>query len=160
YSISRNGILLHRTGGALRQHVVFDRSGKQLSTVGGPVTTGGHVALSPDESRMVSDRGAGDKFDLWITELERGTESRFNFNPPANPSANVAPVWSPDGKDVAFTSNRDGSYDSYRKAANQAGEDELLLRSEFRKIPTDWCCDGRFIIFRQQFSPGTNSDLF
>jgi Tol biopolymer transport system component len=119
------------------------------------VSTQGTVALSPDEKRMVSDRGAGRKSDLWITELERGTESRFTFSP----SANVAPVWSPDGNYVAFASNHGGSADLYRKAANQAGEDELLLRSEVNKLPTDWCCGGRFVIF-VQLQPGTNVDLF
>jgi hypothetical protein len=156
YSISRNGILLHRSGlSLLRQHAMFDRSGKQLSMVGRPVSTLGHVALAPDEKRMVSERAVGGNSDLWITELERGTESRFTFNS----SANVVPVWSPDGNYVAFTSNRGGSFDLYRKAANQAGEDELLLRSEFVKIPTDWSRDGQFIIFVQN-SPGTNRDLF
>jgi eukaryotic-like serine/threonine-protein kinase len=157
YSISRNGILLHRTGlGALRQYSVFDRSGKQLSAVGGPVTDRvGVVALSRDEGRMVSIRGDGAKTDLWITELERGTESRFTFNA----SRNVAPVWSPDGNYVAFASDRGGSADLYRKAANQAGQDELLWRSEFPKVPTDWSRDGRFIIFRQN-SPETKGDLF
>lgn len=157
YSISRNGILLHRTGlGGLRQYAVFDRSGKQLSAVGDPLLTPGRVALSPDEKRMVSERGVGNKIDLWITELERGTASRFTLNA----SGNITPVWSPDGKEVAFASLRGGgSYDLYRKSANQAGQDELLLRSEFLMIPTDWCCDGRFIIFRQ-YVPGTTADLF
>jgi eukaryotic-like serine/threonine-protein kinase len=156
YSISRNGILLYRTGSALRQHAFFDRSGKQLSAVGGLVSAPpGIVALSPNEKRMVSVRGVGAKIDLWITELERGTESRFTFDA----SRNVAPVWSPDGNYVAFSSYRGGSTDLYRKAANQAGQDELLWRSEFPKFPTDWSRDGRFIIFRQT-SPGTKLDLF
>jgi hypothetical protein len=73
YSISRNGILVHMTGsGNLRQHALFDRSGRQLAVAGGPVSTLGRVALSPDGERIVSERGAGGgKFDLWITELAR-----------------------------------------------------------------------------------------
>jgi Tol biopolymer transport system component len=160
YAISRNGILLHLTAlGALRQHAMFDRSGKQLSTVGGPVSTAGRLALSPDEKRMVSEHGvgtnAGAKTDLWITELGNGTESRFTFSP----SASMVPVWSPDGKYVAFSSGRGGPSQLYRKAANQAGQEELLpLQSEFPKLPTDWSRDG-FIIFQQR-SPGTYFDLF
>src|SRR5262249_34798698 len=37
--------------------------------------------------------------------------------------------------------------------------EELLLRSEVNKLPTDWCCGGRFVIF-VQLQPGTNVDLF
>ena len=155
YSISRNGILLHRSGlGALSQHTVLDRGGKQLSAVGAPVNTTGSVALSPDEKRMVSVRRVGRTWDLWITELERGNESRFTFG-----FRNEAPVWSPDGNYVAFYSDRGGNLDLYRKAANQAGQDELLWRSGFLKAPTDWCCGGRFIIF-VQVSPGTKTDVF
>jgi hypothetical protein len=161
YSISRNGILLHLTGfGALQQHAMFDRSGKQLSTIGGPVATAGRLALSQDEKRMVSERGVGitggANIDLWITELGQGTDLRFTFGP----SANFAPVWSPDGKYVAFSSNRGGSIQLYRKAANQAGQEELLpFQSEFPRFPTDWSRDGRFIVFQQR-SPGTKFDLF
>ncbi len=103
YSISRNGILLHATGsGDLRQHAMFDRSGRQLATIGGPVGTLGRVALSPDEKRMASERGSfpGRQFDLWITELDGGRESRFTFDA----SANMDPVWSTDGNYVAFAS--------------------------------------------------------
>jgi Tol biopolymer transport system component len=103
---------------------------------------------------VVSIRGNGINTDLWITELERGTESRFTFNA----SRNLAPIWSPDGNYVAFASDRGGSMDLYRKAANQAGQDELLWRSQFPKYPTDWSRDG-FIIFRQN-SPETKGDLF
>ena len=115
-------------------------------------TVRGLVALSPDEKRMVSDRGAGPgRLDLWTTELEHGTESRLTFN-----GYNVAPVWSPDGDYVAFASGRGGSVDLYRQAANQAGPEELLLR---RGVPTDWSRTG-FIIFSRQSSSGNDSDLF
>jgi Tol biopolymer transport system component len=155
YSISRNGILLYRAAlGAVRQHAVFDRDGKQLSVVGAPVNGPGRVALSVDEKRMASVRGVGRNLDLWITELERGTESRFTYG-----FRNDLPVWSPDGNYVAFASDRGGNLDLYRKAANQAGPEELLWRSEFLKAPSDWCCEGRFLIFFQ-ISPGTKSDLF
>jgi len=100
---------------------------------------------------MVSDRSTSGKIDLWITELERGMESRFTFDP----LVNIAPVWSPDGTYVAFASKRLGSTDLYRKTANQAGQDELLARSG---IPTDWSRDG-FIIFEQR-SPETKYDVF
>jgi Tol biopolymer transport system component len=155
YSISRNGLILHLSGlGALRQHAMFDRTGKQLAALGGPVSTEGRVALSPDEKRMVSEHGTNiGKVDLWITELERGTESRFTLSAPG-----IAPVWSPDGNYVVFAATPGGVANLYRKPANQAGEDELLVRSELAMIPTDWSHDGRFIIFRRA-SP-SNLDLF
>jgi Tol biopolymer transport system component len=155
YSISRSGILVYLPRGAsiLRQHAWFDRDGNQIVQVGEPVNSEGLVALSPDQKRMVSERGTANE-DLWITDLEGGQESRFTFDA----SRNTAPVWSPDGKYVAFASNRSGVFDLYRKPANQSGDDELLFRSEFTKEPTDWSPNG-FIIFRE-IRAGSNSDLF
>jgi hypothetical protein len=54
YSSSSNGVLAYLPGTEdRRQHTLFDRSGKQLSTIGVPVDTQGHVALSPDGKRMI-----------------------------------------------------------------------------------------------------------
>jgi Tol biopolymer transport system component len=154
YSASRNGIIAHLTGAAdLRQHAIFDRNGKQLVAVGTPVNTQGRVALSPDGKRMISERGLATKIDLWITELERGTESRFTFV-----SSNLTPVWSPDGSRVAFASSRSGVTQVYQKLSNQSGPDELLAPSEVPQVPSNWTPDGRFIIVRQT-SVGTGFDL-
>jgi Tol biopolymer transport system component len=105
---------------------------------------------------MISEHGGPGKIDLWITELEHGPESRFTFDG----SGNSAPVWSPDGKYTVFASSRGGAVPNlYRKPANQAGQDELLFRSEFANFPMDWSHDGRFLIFRQS-SPKSKYDLF
>jgi Tol biopolymer transport system component len=159
YSISDpgsgHGMLVYRSGGLgnLRQHAWFDRSGKQLAAIGGPVPTQGRLALSPEEKRLITERVSGNVTDLWMTEVDRGTESRFTFDA----SANFAPVWSPDGSKVAFASSRGAAgrgsgvsqVNLYQRAASGAGQDELLLQSDTAKIPTDWTRDGRFIIFRQ-----------
>ena len=47
----------------------------------------------------------------------------------------------------------------YQKAASGAGEETLLLKSDYPKFPTDWSRDGRFIIYRQT-DPKTKSDVW
>ena len=68
-------------------------------------------------------------------------------------------MWSPDGSQVVFRSNRGGKYDLYRKASNGAGEDELLLNTDQDKVPNSWSRDGRLLIY-YSVDPKTNVDLW
>jgi Tol biopolymer transport system component len=80
--------------------------------------------------------------DLWMYDLERGTESRFTFHQ----SYNDTPVWSPDGSQVVFASARAGVPNLYVKAANGTGQEQQVFKSDAVQFPTDWSRDGRFII--------------
>src|SRR4030095_8871237 len=122
-----------------------------------PVQSEG-FSLSPDGKRAVISRNgrAPTQADLWMHDLERGTESRFTFDA----SDNHSPVWSPDGARVAFTSNRGGGiHNLYQKDSNGTGQDELLFKSDTYKRVNDWSRDGRFIVFSNQ-DPKTKSDLW
>src|SRR5262249_53547620 len=57
------------------------------------------------------------------------------------------PVWSPDGKRIAFTSDRAGTQNLYLRFADGGGNDELLLKTGERKQPRAWSPDGRFLLF-------------
>jgi hypothetical protein len=148
YTISENGMLLHGNGGTLgtRQLAWFDRTGKQIETVGSPAP-GVEMTLSRDGKRVASARPSfsGRSVDLWISDLEHdNTESELTLDPSFNSYA----VWSPDGSKVAFASNRNGGVQNiYTRAANGIGQDELLFQSNDSKVPYSWSRDGRFIVF-------------
>ena len=159
YSLSDNGLLIYQAGGraAGREHVWFDRAGKAMGAVGTVVRGQNSFALSPDGTRVAIERSAGTGVDtdLWITDLEHNTESRFTFDR----SLNSFPVWSPDGSKIAFASNRRGGiYNLYQRASNNTGQDELLLESKQLNAPLDWSRDGRFIIFGS-IEPKTGRDI-
>jgi Tol biopolymer transport system component len=159
YSISDNGTLVYKTGsaGAELQHTWFDRAGKELGTVGGRVHSS-RFALSPDGRRVVMERisAQSSSTDLWISDLENNTDSRFTFDA----SLNSWPVWPPDGSRLLFGSNRGGGIvNLYQKAAHGAGQDEALLQTQESKFPWDWSHDGRYIIFAST-RPKTGLDLW
>ncbi|MBI3427487.1 MAG: serine/threonine-protein kinase [Acidobacteria bacterium] len=159
FSVSANGVLAYATGNPAnnrQQPAWFDRTGKQLGELGSVNRYLG-ASLAPDETRLVTARPdpAAGAADLWVLDLARGTELRFTFDP-AN---DMFPLWSPDSSRLAWVSTRDGASSLYQKAANGAGQDELLFRSGQQKFPTDWAADGRLILF-QDSAPQTKWDVW
>jgi len=148
YSASANGTVVWRTGFLSEQMQLtwFDRSGKELGTLGEPADYGS-PALSPDGTRVAVERRdpQTQTRDLWVFDLAHGNSTRLTFDP-AN---DVKPVWSPDGAWIAFSSDRGGVVRNlYRKRANGKGEDEVLLASpDDHKNLEDWSPDGRLLAF-------------
>ena len=155
-SVSVAGLVSYRTSGAgsQRQLTWFDRSGKALGVLG--AADEGSLSgpeLSPDGRRAVVHRAGQGNADIWIMDDAR--TSRFTFDA----SNHLFPTWSPDGSRIVFDSNRKGHRDLYQKAANGAGNEELLLESAQDKSTNSWSPDGRFLLYRSS-DPKTLSDLW
>ena len=153
FTVSETGVLAYRSRDARnRTLTTFDRSGAQLGTFG---SVGFHrnPAVSPDFTRVAVQDGATN--DIWIFDRARATSSRFTIDR----ATDDAPLWSPDGRRVAFSSNRSGTADLYQKATDGTGQDELLFQSERSKSPEDWSADGRLLLFRES-GQQTNQDLW
>jgi len=157
-SASDDGILVFLSGRNLadRQLTWFDRSGKELAKVGSRGRFRS-ISLSPDEKTVAVDHwSVGVASDLWLHEWTRGMESRFTTQ---QTSINVLPVWSPDGRRIAFASSRTGRFDLYVKNAAEAGQDQVLLQSASVKLPSDWSRDGRYVLYTES-DPKTHFDLW
>ena len=150
YSVSPR-TLVYRTG------TIADRLSRQLAWIGRDGKTQmtlaelgryNQVKLSPDGTKVVTSRTelqTGNFSDLWITDLGTESSTKFTFGG----GANVQPVWSPDGKYIAWARGREKDGAIFRKSADGAGTDELLLTlPERRNINiSDWTADGRFLIY-------------
>jgi dipeptidyl aminopeptidase/acylaminoacyl peptidase len=160
FSVSETGILSYGIGSSAAARLQMswvDRHGKLLQTIG-PEESYQGVALSPDGTRIAAHRHENQGGDIWVTELTRGTTSRLTFDPSQD---NASPVWSPDGSAIVFQSRRAGRFGLYRKAANNVGDEELLVGSE-SDVPrraTSWAPDGRSISFGV-LDPKTGQDLW
>ena len=145
-SVSENGVLVYRgAGSGTVQLAWYSRDGKRLGSIGEPGFYP-QVALSPDDKRLAVERVNSQTSNLWILELASGIFSRLTFNP----AGDLNPVWSPDGREVLFSSIRNGHQDLYRKAIG-GGEEEVLYQSGQDKGPYDLSKDGWLL-----FSAGTN----
>src|SRR5262249_122122 len=125
FSVSASGAIAWRSGeGARRQLVWFNRLGENQGSLGDiGDSTLFSPEISPDGKRVATMRGPIGSSDIWVQEGIRN--SRFTLDP----ADDRYPLWSPDGARLVFTSNRNGGYDLYEKAANGSGGEQILLRS-------------------------------
>lgn len=108
--------------------------------------------LSPDE-RWIAVGVRRATSDIWIGDCEAGTLSRLTLD-----GDNFAPVWTPDGTSVTFSSNRAGPCNLYQ-VARAGGEPRILVASEFDLVPGSWTPDGATLLFTL-YHPDTGADIW
>ncbi len=142
-SASTTGSLAYRPGLAAQRRLVWiDRKGEEKPALDQDREYT-DAWPSPDGSRLVFDVGEdNNKGDLWIRDFARGTTMRFTFEP----ESEFAPIWSPDGKRIAYSAQHKG-WDLYWKDAAGTGEPEPLLQNDEDKYLTDWSRDGTTLVF-------------
>ena len=158
-SVFGSGLLVYQGAGNQNTQLAWiDRSGKPLSLAGSP---GEYrwLNLSPDGGQVLLERFEPQKpgNDIWSFDLLRETLTRVT----SNPAAINYPHWSPDGKRVAFGSNRGGFWAIWQKGMNGSDDkEELLFKEESAYIfLEDWSRDGKFIIYRK-VGGKTSNDLW
>jgi TolB protein len=82
--------------------------------------------------------GHGHSDDVWICETATGALTRLSFG---DGNGNYYPVWSPDGKRVAYSSDRAHQGVFFRNA-DGSGEEEPLRPDPQGDIAQDWSRDG------------------
>ncbi|MGA7218056.1 MAG: protein kinase [Candidatus Sulfotelmatobacter sp.] len=124
--------------------VWIDRNGKQMSVAAGNLQNLQFARLSPQGDRVALTIDSGVN-DIWSLDLARGVRTRLTFGP----TGNTFPVWSPDGKWVAYSSLRTTGSGIYRKPADGSGAEELLVQSQNGILfaPSDWSHDGKTLFF-------------
>jgi len=157
FSVCNSVLVFDPLPNRVRNELIWvDRTGKKLSSLD-DLTRVTAASLAPDEQHFVVSRGEAQtgNNDLWLSDATGKNPTRFTFNP-ANDDF---PLWSPDGSRIVWASNLEGTYQLYQKAASGAGQESLLLKSDYYKFPTDWSRDGRYILYRE-VNPKTKFDIW
>jgi eukaryotic-like serine/threonine-protein kinase len=97
--------------------------------------------LSPDGQRIAYVT-TGRDWRTWIYDLHRGTATQLT-----NEGKTDYPVWSPDGKRVAFKWWASGEPNIYWQPADGSSARERLTTSEFHQVPSSFSPDGSILAF-------------
>jgi serine/threonine protein kinase/Tol biopolymer transport system component len=156
YSISATGSLVYVPGGvqsAQSKLVWVSRSGAE-QPVAAPARAYVNPRLSPD-GRHVALTITEQESHIWLYDLSRNTLTRFTFEGDYNPVS----VWTPDGKRIAFESNKEGPPNIFWQLADGSGGLERLTTSEYVTAPMSWTPDGRVLLFIE-INPTTGFDIW
>ncbi len=109
--------------------------------------------FSPDGQKLALDIFDGQR-NIWVYEWARDTSTQLTFGPLAH-----YPVWTPDGRRVAFASDRDNAIGNlYWVKADGTGDVTRLTDSQNAERAYSWHPSGKFLAF-QANRPGTGWDL-
>ena len=155
FSASQQGTLAYCAGVPTSQSriVVTDRSGKEIESL---PSSGEYYSprLSPDGRKIAFELVTGGYANLYQYEMQRRVVTRFTFTR-AN---DWAPVWSPDGEWIAYTSFEKSGGDIHIKRVSGTEADRKLVGDQRRKIPSGFSSDGRYLLYHV-VSPRTNWDI-
>ena len=109
----------------------------------GPSPEGTHVVFN---SRVIDEAG-NSQMEIFTANISTGETYRLTYNPSFDDSGR----WSPDGSEIIFYSNRDGSMDLWKISVNESGyplEPAVkVLESDAREHCGRWSFDGNYIVY-------------
>jgi eukaryotic-like serine/threonine-protein kinase len=158
FAASNNGVLAYRVGGGSppSKLVWVNRNGVEQALAASPHSYS-FPRLSPDGRRLAVDIVEQDEAThVWLYDLFRETLTPFTFEG----TLNQPPAWTPDGKRIAFRSNKEGTRTNiFWQLADGSGGLERLRTSEFAAIPRSFSPDGQLLAFFE-FNPATAQDIW
>jgi serine/threonine-protein kinase len=120
-----------------------DRKGKE-EAVKAPLDAYRDIRISPDGMRVaLTIVKTGGNSDIWVWDMMRNTTTRLTFDK----THALLPLWTPDSRQISFSSHREESHGVYLKSADGTGKDERLPPVKGRNIfPAFWTGSGKVLL--------------
>jgi serine/threonine-protein kinase len=155
FAVAKNGTVAYLPGGsalATRTLAWVDRNGRE-EPLTAPHRAYVYPRISPDGS-MLAVQVSDQENDIWVWDFARATLARLTFDP----GADQFPVWTPDGRRIIYSSQREGSASQlYWQMSDGSGDVERLSQtaaSPYGQYAHSVAPDGSQLVF------GQGGDLF
>jgi serine/threonine-protein kinase len=139
--ISRTGALVYRRDGGdagLLTVTWIEGAGKTEPLLAKP-SLYSRPELSPDGQRLAVDVTERSGSDIWVYDWRRDTMTRLSFTGTA-----VSPIWSPDGRYIAWGTVSEGMFVA---RSDGAGQPQPLTQRKGFQSPWSFTPDGRQLAF-------------
>jgi serine/threonine-protein kinase len=150
FGVAQDGSLVYLPrdiqGGVERTLVWVDRKGREES-LKAPPRAYTSPRISPDGTKVALEIRDQEN-DIWVWDLARATLTRLTFDA----GLDISPVWTPDGRRIAFSSTRGaatGGSNLHWQPADGTGAVERLRESAEpnTQFPTSFSPDGTRLLF-------------
>ena len=156
FDVSTNGVLTLGAAEPTMRMATYDRTGRRTEAFGAAARRYQFVRLAPDEQRVAADAVEKDGYQLFVFFPVRDATTQLTFGK----ATGNFPVWSPDGRQMAFGSNRSGVYDIYLKGVSGSSAEHVLLAGDRNKFVTDWSRDGKYLLYGQDAANDRKQSLW
>jgi serine/threonine-protein kinase len=107
------------------------------------------LALSPDSTRVAGIERRRDSQQLWIVDVARGARTLLT-----RARRLASPVWSPDGREVAYAAGERSGLALSIVQADGSASPRQVLSERGALVPTGWSPDGREVIAARSSQSG------
>jgi dipeptidyl aminopeptidase/acylaminoacyl peptidase len=123
---------------------------RQLTFFDDQVVAGTARPSDPDQVVFLINEGGAENFQMFLLDRKAGTTRRFSDGK----SRYLSPLWSREGKLLAYTSNARNGRDSDLYVADPAvpGSERRVAEVQGAWSPLDWSADGGRILLEEEIS--------
>jgi TolB protein len=120
-----------------------------------------YPAWSPDGRQIAFTSKRSGNEEIWVLDFDAALSGEGDsqaVNLTQSPSPDRYSMWSPDGRQLAFTTRRDGNYEVYLMGADGSNPRNVSNSPDTTEGLADWSPDGKSLVLYSN-RPG-NKDVF
>jgi serine/threonine-protein kinase len=150
FAVSHTGVLMYVPSKTTDDVISWmDRSGATtVLRAGSGIWT--NPVLSPTGDRVALEISDGSHWNVWVYDVPSKTTTEIT----AEEADFSHPVWTPDGRGLAFGLLRDGVTNLYWSWADGSGPPQRLTKSPNRQEPWSWHPSGKFLSYFEELPDG------